>query len=92
MNKSGSFVEDGNYYSQTYVVTSSVNIGSYQVSTNGFPNGSFIANSSGVNKNSFTGGETFKIMIPKSKLNSNINGNISVKSKCETYPIFYRKN
>lgn len=90
VNKSGSFVEDGNYYSQTYVVTAGVNIGSYEVKINGFPSGSFVANSSGVSKSSFTGGETFKIMIPKSKLNANISGNISVKSKCETYPIFYR--
>ncbi len=93
VNKKGDFIEDGNYYSQSYVVSSSVNISTYNVNkiTN-FPEGSFVADSKGNKKTSFTGGETFKIMIPKSKITQNINGTISVYSKCQTYPIFYRKN
>lgn len=92
INKSGSLVEDGNYYSQTYTVSSSVDMGSYQVlSIANFPDGTYVANSSGTAQTSFSAGESFKIMIPKSKLTSNIAGDISVASKCKTYPIFYGK-
>lgn len=89
--KSGSFVEDGDYYSQTYTVASSVDIGSYQIEKiTDFPEGSFSADSNGNKKTSFNAGETFKIKIPKSKITQNINGTILVSSKCKTYPIFYR--
>lgn len=92
INKSGSFIEDGDYYSQTYTVTSSVDIGSYKVDKiNGFPSGSFIADNEGNSKTSFASGETFKIMIPKSGLTQNINGNITVTSKCKTYPVLVGK-
>lgn len=91
--KSGSFKEDANYYSQAYTVTSSVSISGFQVDKiSNFPEGSFIANSKGNKQTSFNSGETFKVMIPKSKLGKDINGVISISSKCKTYPIFYRKN
>ena len=58
--------EDGDYYSQTYTVASSVDIGSYKIEKiTDFPEGSFSADSNGNKKNSFNAGETFKIKIPK---------------------------
>ena len=93
VTKIGSFVEDGNYYSQTYTVTSTVNISGFQINQiSGLPEGSFVANTKGSKQTSFSSGETFKVMIPKSKLTKNINGTISISSNCQTYPIFYRKN
>ena len=93
INKSGSLVEDGDYYSQAYTVSSSVNMESFQVlSIASFPSGTYVADNDGNAQTSFSAGESFKIMIPKSKLTSNINGAISVSSKCQTYPIYYRKD
>lgn len=93
VTKSGDFIENGNYYSQNYIVTSSVEIGRFQIEKiSGFPDGSFIADNNGKEKTSFTSGEnSFKIMIPKSKLTQNINGVISVTAKCKTYPILIGK-
>ena len=93
INKSSSFIEDGNYYSQAYKVSSDVNIKSFKIEKiTGFPEGSFIANTKGNKQTLFNSGENFKIMIPKSKLGQNVNGIISISSECETHPIFYRKN
>ena len=93
VNKSGSIIDDGNYYSQKYTVTSAVTISQFSVTgISGFPSGSLVADNSGNAKTTFSSGESFKVMIPKDKFTTNINGAISVSSKCKTYPIFYRKN
>ena len=93
VNKNGSMTEDGNYYSQKYTVTSAVTISKFNVTAiSKFPEGSFVANNSGTAQTSFNEGETFKVMIPKNKLTNDINGTISVSSKCKTYPIFFRKD
>ena len=91
INKVGSFVEDGDYYSQKYSVTSTVAVTGFQVASTGFPEGYFIADSNGNKRNSFNSGEIFKVMVPKDTITRNINIEISVTSKCKTYPIFYGK-
>ena len=93
VSKSGTIKEEGDYYSQKYTVTSAVTISQFKVNAiSKFPEGSFVANNSGTAQTSFNGGETFKVMIPKDKFTNDINGTISVSSKCKTYPIFFRKN
>lgn len=93
INKSGSFVEDGNYYSQTYSVSASVDISTFEIEKiTGFPEGSFVADSSGNAKTYFMSGQKFKVMVPKSKITKNINGIIYANANCRTYPILYRKN
>ena len=90
LNKIGGFVEEGNYYSQTYSVTAVVNIANYTVTnTVNMPSGGYIADINNNPKTSFNGNERFKVLIPKSRLVSDINTTITVQSSCETYPIFY---
>ena len=81
--------DDGLYY-QEYKATSDVNISTYSVvKISGFPDGSYIADTTGKGKTSFNSDENFRIMIPKNKMNSNFTGSIDIKGKCKTYPIFY---
>lgn len=89
-NKIGSFYEDGNYYSQEYVVDSPVETSEYRIAaTNGMPDGSKITNMSNEEKNVFSGNEHFKIRVPKSKLTSNLNITVLLRAKCKNYPVFY---
>ena len=93
VQKSGTLTEENDHYSQKYKVTSDGNINDFNVSKiTGFPNNSYVANSKGESQTSFNVGETFKIMIPKTGFNKNINGTISVTSDCQIYPILYRQN
>lgn len=81
--------DDGLYY-QEYKATSDVDIGTYSVENiSGFPDGSYIADTSGKDKTSFNAGENFRIMIPKKNMRSNFTGKIDLKGKCKTYPIFF---
>ena len=94
INKSGEFALDKNnaYYSQMYTVTSETDMKGYSITKlDGFPSGSFTADLNGNQKTSFTTGEKFKVMIPKTSITDNISGTITLKSKCKTYPVFYGK-
>lgn len=88
--KVGEFTETGNYYYQEYSVNSGVEISNYSI-TNiaGFGDGSFVANTNGGAQNSFGNGEHFRIYVPKSKLNADINGAVSISARTKTYPILY---
>ena len=92
-NKIGGFKADGsNYYSQEYSVTSNVNVSNYTVtSISNFPEGSYIADLSGNAKTTFSGNENFKIKIPTSQMNKDINITFRVRGKAKTYPVFYGK-
>lgn len=90
--KVGGFVEDGEYYSQTYGLTSTANIYEYEVDKiSNFPKGTFVANVKGDPQTMYGPGETFKIMVPKSALDKDVNGTISITTTCETYPILIGK-
>ena len=91
-NKIGEFVEDGDYYSQEYSISSPVETSEYTITaTNGLPNGSQITNMSNNVQNTFSGSEHFKVRIPKTSLSSDINVTIVLQAKCKTYPVFYGK-
>lgn len=95
ISKSGGFVLDTNknYYSQTYTVTSVTDMHSYSVTKfSGFPSGSYTADLNGNAKATFSAGEKFKVMIPKSSITGNINGEITLKNKCKTYPVYFGKS
>lgn len=93
VNKSGELVEDGDYYSQTFTVSSSVPMSQYTVTgIANFPEGSRVTNMSGGDQTTFSNGETFKIMIPTSNMTQDINGAIAVQAKCQTYPILYGRS
>lgn len=90
--KSGSLVEEGNYYTQTFKVSSAVNISEYNViSTANLPSGAYIANTNNSKTTSFSGSENFKLVIPKSSMSADINAVINVRAKCKTFPVFYGK-
>lgn len=90
VSKVGNFVEDGDYYSQEYVVNSPVDSGQYTItSTSGLPNGSKITTTSNVEKTTFNANEHFKLRIPKTKLTQNLNAVIAIQAKCKTYPVFF---
>ena len=93
MRTSGSLYEEGNYWVQKFNVSSSVDMASYTVtSTANLPDGSIITNGNGTQTNSFTGGESLYLKIPKSSMNKDIsNAIINVQGKCKTYPVFYGK-
>jgi len=89
-NQQGGLVEEGEYYSQTFSVSSSVDLSTYTVSNiSNFPEGTYVANSSGGANQVFSYGEIFKIMIPKARLLSDINGEVEIQTRCKSYPIFY---
>lgn len=89
-NKIGSFFEDGDYYSQEYVVDSPVETSEYSIiSTAGMPNGSKITNMSNTEKSTFGGNEHFKVKIPKSQLDKDVNVTVVLRAKCKNYPVFY---
>ena len=78
------------YYSQEYLVKSSINMESYTIiKINNFPEGTIITDSKGNIKSTFSKNEKFKVLIPKEKLNKNIDGTIELKAKSENYPIFF---
>lgn len=92
ITKLGNFTQDENndYYSQKYTVTSSTSMSGYTIkSIDGFPEGSYISDINGKNKNTFTSGEKFKVMIPKKSITDNITGKIKIEGKCQNYPVYY---
>ena len=90
VNKVGEFVENGNYYSQDYEVVSILDEKSYEVKdVTGFPEGTIISNLSNSPQNVFEAGEKFRILIPKSGLNKEINGNFNIVGKVKNYPVFF---
>lgn len=89
-NKIGPFFEDGDYYSQEFFVNSPIETSEYSiVSTAGMPNESKITNMSNTEKSTFGGNEHFKVKIPKSQLNKDINVTVVLRAKCKNYPVFY---
>lgn len=92
-NKVNGFIEDGDYYSQEYVVNSPVETSMYTITfTDGLPNGGKITDMSNTEKSTFNGNEHFKIRIPKSQMTKDLDVTIFLQAKCKTYPVFYGKS
>lgn len=56
------------------------------------PAGSIITNMNNSETNTFDGNSNFKIKIPKSSMNTDINITFAIQASAEIYPVFYRKN
>ena len=90
INKIEGFKESGEYYYQEYTVTANVNISEFIIEgIEKLPEGTYISDINGKEKEKFSFGEKFKIMIPKDKLNKDISGKINISALCNTNPIFY---
>lgn len=92
VDKTGELKDEGDYYSQEYIVSSLVEMSQYTI-TNviNSPSGSYIADMNNNSKTTFNAGEHFKLRIPKNAIANDINVRINVQSKCKTYPIFFGK-
>ena len=89
IDKIGDLVESGAYYYQEYSINADVNISEYTVkSIESFPEGSYVADNKGAIKTNFLAPEKFRIMIPKTELDEDIDGKINVVAECKTNPIF----
>lgn len=92
VEKSGGFVEDDNYYSQTYKVTAESTVSSYKIkSISGLAEGDIVTDINGNIKTSFNSGENFKIKILKSHLDSDKNISFEIEASLKNYPMFYGK-
>lgn len=93
INKVGDFVQDANseYYSQTYSVSADAEVGDYTVSINNIYDGTIITDINGNVKNTFSGGEQFKVLVPKSNIIENKDISINVSGSIKNYPVFYGK-
>ena len=93
INRIGEFVQDAKegYYSQTYSVSADAEIRDYTVSISNIYEGTLITDINGNIKNTFTGGEQFKILVPTKSIIDNKNISINVSASIKNYPIFYGK-
>ena len=92
IKKSGDMFLKEDEYIQNYVVTSNVEIETFNVSTTGVPSKVTITNTAGEKTESFKSGETFQIRIPRDIIEtSNYWVRISTAVKTKSYPIFYGK-
>lgn len=90
--KISDFIEDGDYYSVSYKVSSFAEISGYQIiEVTGLSDGDLVTDVNGNIKTSFSSGEIFKIKISKNNLNSDKNINIKFKASLKNYPMFYGK-
>lgn len=85
--------ENNEFYSQIFKIESSSEISEYKITNlEKFPNGTYISDIKGNEKNIFQKGENFKIMIPKNQIINDINGKITVEAKQKNYPVFYAES
>ena len=92
IKKSGDMFLKEDEYIQNYVVTSNVEIETFNVSATGVPSKVTITNTAGEKTDSFKSGETFQIRIPRDIIEtSNYWVRISTAVKTKSYPIFYGK-
>lgn len=91
-DKVGDLKADGNYYSQEFKINCGVTTSQFTITkTENLPTGAKITNMSDKETTTFTGNEHFKIKIPKAEMNKDLNFNLSLKAKAETFPVFYGK-
>lgn len=90
LEKVGEMIEGQSYFYQEYKVNSNIEMSSYSLGNlNNLPQGSYVANINNIHQEEFYSNENFRILIPKDKVNDNINGQIEIVGKCKNYPIFY---
>lgn len=92
INEVGNLKKEGEYYTQTYNVSSNVPLKDYNVyQISGLPAGSYFANTNGTQKTNFSSSENFKVYIPQKSIKSNVTSYIGVNGNCKTYPVLYGK-
>jgi len=93
VNQAGVDNINSKYVSQTFYVTSQVNMKDINIllNTNGMPTGTFVADTNNNAKTSFNKDEYFKILVPRDSIQGKITVQATVDGACEVYPVLYGK-
>lgn len=92
INKVGNLIEDGDYYTQEFSPNCGAATRSYTITAaHGLPTGAKITDTSNNEKTTFDGSSNFKVRIPKSSMNADINITFAIQASAKTYPVFYGK-
>ena len=91
-SKVNGLIEEGNNYIQEFSVKASHQISTYSIlNTANLPTGAYYTDTNNNKKTTFSSGENFKLVIPKSSMTSDLNVVISISAMCKTFPVLYGK-
>ena len=84
---------DSNYISQTFNVSSEVNMKDINVILDTFsaPTGTKVTDINNNERTNFNKGENFKILVPRENIKDEITVQFTLSGQCETYPILFGK-
>ena len=84
---------DSNYISQTFNVSSQVNMKDINVILDTFsaPEGTKVTDINNNERTNFDKGENFKILVPRENIKDEITVQFTLSGQCETYPILFGK-
>ena len=84
---------DSNYISQTFNVSSEVNMKDINVILDTFsaPTGTKVTDINNNERTNFDKGENFKILVPRENIKDEITVQFTLSGQCETYPILFGK-
>lgn len=84
---------DSNYISQTFNVSSEVNMKDINVILDTFsaPTGTKVTDINNNERINFDKGENFKILVPRENIKDEITVQFTLSGQCETYPILFGK-
>lgn len=81
---------DSNYIFKTYSIKSITNNLDYEVEVEGdMPNGSKVTNLNGIESNTFSSNEKFKVMLLKDSLTDDGSFTLKIKTEVKTKPVIY---
>ena len=95
VKQSGGLVaeKDGKNYSSSYILEKTSGDISMKVkSIEGAPQGTYVADKNGQQKESFNGGEQLKIMIPKDQIKKEYDIKINYEITLKNYPVYYARS
>ena len=84
---------DSNYISQTFNVSSEVNMKDINVILDTFsaPTGTKVTDVNNNERTNFDKGENFKVLVPRENIKDEITVQFTLSGQCETYPILFGK-
>ena len=84
---------DSNYISQTFNVSSEVNMKDINVILDTFsaPKGTKVTDINNNERTNFDKGENFKVLVPRENIKDEITVQFTLSGQCETYPILFGK-
>lgn len=82
---------NNNYISQVFVANAEVSAKNIEVQLNTAtaPEGTYLADINNNSKNTFAENEQFKVLVPKSKITSDIKVDFNLRADVKTFPVFF---